>query len=284
MAFPSVKAAAALLLLLVVSGSLAADFSMRSLTVFININKDGSANVEERLLIQINDTQSRELYDITRAAYSDLATWKARTSLSEMRHHVSRAAANITNLRILPQAVERCNPYVPSCHATVIISYTITASSNGSGLIYVDHYKPRTARYSLMPSALSFDQTKTGDLVLPFGTNISVSIPASSDKICFSTLPLNVGEQDFSYSQPADLRYCYYTGAKRVFIWQDSSLSSFQFTYEIESPLESEVIDFFGDAQVRVVGVFTGRDGLAAVIMLAAAAVSIWQLSRVSSR
>lgn len=271
--------AAALLLL---SGIACADFSMRSLNVFFNINKDGSVNAEEKLLMVINGTQSRELYDATRAAYSDLATWKDRTQLSEMRHHISRAATELSGLRVIPQAVSRCNSFIGICYATVQIDYSAPAGQNGSGLVRVERYKPRTAKYYLVQEALSFEQTKTGDLVLPSGTNISIAIPASAQKIYFSTLPQNVeAETDsFRYDQSANVRY--YTGPERVFTWQGDALSKFQFTYEIESPLESEVVEFFGSSQQAVIGMFFGPEGLAALFIAAAAAATLYYFNRLN--
>jgi len=283
MALPSVKLAIALSLCLLLSGIASADFSMRSLSVLININKDGTVHAEERLSLVINGSSSKELYDATRSTYSDLATWKDRTQLSEMRHHVTRANTDISNLRVLPQAIERCNSFVGTCYATVVIDYTVPVGQNGSGLVKVDHYKPRTAKYSLVSDALSFDQTKTGDLILPTGTNISISIPQNSEKIYFSSLPQNLvdASDSFLYDEGANLRY--YTGEKRTFYWQGDMLSKFQFTYEIEAPLESEVIEFFADNQKQITQFFLGPQGLAAIIVLAAAVASAFYLNRVNS-
>lgn len=282
MASSSVKhAAAAAFALLFFTSAALADFSMRSLSVSINVNKDGSANVEERLAVAINGTQSRELYDATRSAYSDLATWKERTGLSEMRHHISRANAEISNIRVTPQAIERCNAFLGTCYSTVAIDYQVMASQNGSGLVRVERYKPRTAKYSLRQDALSFEQTKSGDLVLPAGTDIAIAIPQASEKIYFSTLPQSIGADEFRYDQSANLRY--YIGGKRTFSWQGDALSKFQFTYEIESPLETEVIEFFQDMQRAITDFFFGPQGLAALFIIAAGAASAYYFNRVSS-
>ena len=281
MAASSVKCApAALFALLLFASAASADFSMRSLSVSININKDGSANVEERLSVAINGTQSRELYEATRSAYSDLATWKERTGLSEMRHHISRANTEISNIRVTPQAIERCNAFLGTCYSTVVIDYQVMASQNGSGLVKVERYKPRTAKYYLRQDALSFEQTKSGDLVLPAGTDISIAIPQASEKIYFSTLPQNIGADDsFRYDQSANLRY--YAGSKRTFSWQGDALSKFQFTYEIESPLEAEMIEFFQDTQRTITDFFFGPQGLAALFIIAAGAVSAFYFNRI---
>ncbi len=282
MANPTSKLAAFVLFAVLLSSGIHADFALKSLDVQINVNRDGSANVEERLTLIISGTPSRELYEATRAAYSDLATWKNRTELSEMRHHISRVNTDITNLRIIPQSLESCNTFMGTCRAAVVIDYSVPALKAGSGLIKVDRYKPRTAKYSLLQDALSFEQTKTGDLVLPAGTTISISIPQVTEKIYFSSPPQNLekGDENFRYDQSANLRY--YTGDKRIFNWQGDTLSKFQFSYEIESPLETEVIEFFRDTQNSVVQFFLGPEGLAALILVLASVASIYGFNRVN--
>ena len=270
----------AVFLLLAIAGALSADFRLQSLSVFMNVNQDGSVNVEENLALVMNGS-STQLYQDTRSAYSDLATWQNRTGLSEMRHHVSRAAADITNLRVLPQAISSCNPYVDLCLATVTLDYTVIATSeNGSGLVQVDHYKPRTARYSIQQDALSFDQTQTGDLLLPPNTNITIAIPTEAESIHFSSIPqsLRGDEADFRYDQTSNTRY--YTGQQRIFSWQGDTLSNFQFTYEIEFPLETEVVQFFQSSQNSVISLFLGPEGLAALILIAAGAASVYYFNR----
>ena len=276
------RAAMALFAILLLSGSMRAEFTLRALSVFMNVNQDGSVNVEERLEIMMNGS-SRGLYEDTRAAYSDLATWKNRTGLPEMRHHVSRVSADVANLRVIPQAIERCNPYMNLCHATVVLDYTVLANAqNGSGLVKVDRYKPRTAKYAVQQNALSFEQTKTGDLLLPPNTNITIAIPDAAEKIYFSTIPENLAGQGsaFHYDQSSNMRY--YTGTTRVFDWQGDTLSNFQFTYEIEFPLETEVMEFFRSTQDSVINIFLGPEGIAALIILAAGAATVYYFNRLN--
>jgi hypothetical protein len=281
MGLPSEKWALFGLLLLLSSQCVEADFSLHSLNVFINVNRDGSANVQETLDILVDNSQSRELYEATRFAYSDIGTWGERTKLSDMRHHITRANADISSLRILPQPIERCNSIVGICHGVVVIDYLVAAGENGSGLMSLDPYKPRTLKYSLLPDALSFEQTKTGDLVLPKDTVITFSVPASAEKIYFSTLPSNVAEEPesaFRYDQVANLKY--YVGEKRAFSWKGDTLPKFSFTYEIESPLEAEVLDFFTLWQSGVLSIISGSQGLAVFFLISAAASSAYYFHR----
>ncbi len=272
----------ALFALLLLASLPHADFSMKSLSVFVNVNLDGSANIEEKLEVVVNGSQSRDLYDATRSTYSDLTTWKNLTSLSEMRHHVTRAKTEVTDLRIVPGAIERCNSYMGICYATVTITYRIPAGQNGSGLMKVERYKPRTARYYLQQDALSFEQTKTGDLILPTGTVIAFAIPQGSEKIFFSTVPTNLGDEpdeSFKYDQDSNTRY--YVGSKRIFRWQGNALSKFQFTYEVEMPLESEVVEFFVGSQRSVSDLLFGPQGAAAFFLMFAAAASFYYFNRI---
>ena len=282
----AVRAASIMLFALLLLPSAAhADFSMRSLSVFVNINLDGSANIDEQLEMVINGSQSRDLYDATRASYSDLTTWKTTTGLAEMRHHVTRAKAEVTDLRIIPQAIERCNSFLGTCYATVVIDYKMPASQNGSGLIQVDRYKPRTLRYSLKQDALSFEQTKTGDLILPTGTVISIAIPQNAEKIFFSTVPTSLAgepEEDFKYDSTSNTRY--YIGTRRIFKWSGNALSKFQFTYEVELPLETEVVDFFVDSQTSVSDTIFGPQGLAALFIILTAAASFYYVNRINNQ
>ncbi|MFA6214348.1 MAG: hypothetical protein WC717_03655 [Candidatus Micrarchaeia archaeon] len=271
--------------LLLAAGMPHADFSMKSLSVFVNINLDGSANIDEQLEMVINGSSSRDLYDATRATYSDLTTWKNRTGLPEMRHHVTRAKTEVTELRIIPQAIERCNSFLGTCYATVVIDYKIPAGQNGSGLIQVDRYKPRTLRYSLKQDALSFEQTETGDLILPTGTVISIAIPANAEKIFFSTVPTNLAgepEEDFKYDSTSNTRY--YIGGKRIFKWSGNALSKFQFTYEVELPLETEVVDFFVGSQNTVSDLVFGPQGFAALFIALTAAASFYYVNKVNNQ
>ena len=74
----------------------------------------------------------------------------------------------------------------------------------------------------------------------------------------------------------------YYTGTTRVFDWQGDTLSNFQFTYEIEFPLETEVMEFFRSTQDSVINIFLGPEGIAALIILAAGAATVYYFNRLN--
>ena len=51
----------------------------------------------------------------------------------------------------------------------------------------------------------------------------------------------------------------------------------------MESSLESEVLEFFSYAQKGTLGVFAGPEGLAAAIILASAAASVYYFHRIKA-
>ena len=209
-----IRLAAILFALVLLSMPVRADFSSKSLTVMININPDGSANVEEQLAIIINGSDSENLYETTRTVYSDITTWQTLTQLPDLRQHISGAKADTTNIRITPEPIGNCNSFLGTCQALILMDYNVLAAQNGSGLVAVDRYKPRTARYTLQQDALSFELTKSGDLTLLEGTQLMITVPQPSEDIYFSTTPSNLNDTDassFIYNPTTDLRY--YAGA-----------------------------------------------------------------------
>jgi hypothetical protein len=267
------------ILLILVSFSFA-DFSLKNLTVSININKQGEAYVEEKILIWINSTQSKELYESARLAFSDIASWKNILNLSEVRHHVTRANAEIYNIRVMPQNIEWCNSFLKICQTTMRLDYYIKAGGNGTGLVDVIQYKPRTKKYTLLSNTFSFEQTKTGDLILPEMTKISLTIPQDADKIYFSVNPKNIEENDLYFLFDEKENKKYYYGHLRTFVWEGTSLSKFTLSYEIEFPLESEVVEFFVGMQKSLFLFILSSEGLAGVLILIIASVSFYYLKK----
>ena len=60
---PEKRAAAAIFALLLLAASQHAEFTLRALSVFMNVNQDGSVNVEEHLDITMNGS-SRKRFEI----------------------------------------------------------------------------------------------------------------------------------------------------------------------------------------------------------------------------
>ncbi|MBS3069834.1 hypothetical protein J4441_05710 [Candidatus Micrarchaeota archaeon] len=276
--------AAAFALLFLLSGTAFASFEFRSLSVQISINPDASAHVEEHISIFITGNQSRQIYEDSRL-FNDLSTWRERLQLEEIRHHISRAAADITHFRTRPDPVERCNPQLETCFASLTFDYDIPATAAnfpGGGLIIAQNYKPRTWRYALNPQALSFETSKNGDIIISKQITLSISIPQDSKKIFFSRTPdgLNAAG-DFTRDGSNAL---YYAGTARSFSWSGQTLSQFEFSFEREESLENEVLQFFKSAQERISYLFFSPEGPALLIMLAAVSLSIFYINHIRKR
>jgi len=114
---------------------------------------------------------------------------------------------------------------------------------------------------------------------------ISIAIPQNAEKIFFSTVPTNLAsepEEDFKYDSASNTRY--YIGTKRIFKWSGNALSKFQFTYEVELPLETEVVDFFVGSQNAVSSLIFGPQGMAALFIILAAASSFYYVNKVNNQ
>ncbi len=267
------------LALLIASGLAFAAFEYRTLLVTINLNPDGSSHVEEVISFVVNTSESRELYEST-FRYNQLSDWKERIGLEEMRHHISRAHVDISGLRIRPQPVERCNPFLGICQASLIFDYDVRPTASSPGLLLMDNYKPRTTKYQLVSDALSFDTTKSGDILLEKNTKLAIILPKDAAKIYFSKEPDNLATQEGAeYEVAGNTKY--YAGPERAFSWESQTLSKFELSYEREETLESEVVQFFKNSQEAMARSAFSTEGLASLFIVAVLIVSAIYINRV---
>lgn len=268
-------------------GIATAGFELRSFSVNVNINNDGSSHVEERALIFITTTQSRELYEASRLN-NDLSSWRELLGIEEIRQHVSRASVEIARFRFRAEAPERCNSIAGTCFAPIVFDYdAIPVQKNGSahgGIVDTYTYKPRTTRYALNPAAFSFETSKTGDLLLSKQTTLSITIPQDSQKIFFSRDPDNLADRTGNVIFDSKDNLNYYYGALRTFNWEGQTLSQFELSFEREERLEKEVLQFFKTIQERVSSLLFSAEGPAIMIILAVAAASVVYLNHMRKR
>jgi len=265
-------------IMLVLALPLFAGFEPRSLDVFITLAPDGGAHVAETLNFAITTQESRDIYEAT-FKYNQLSDWKERLGLEDIRHHVSRAQAEFYDLRIKPQSVERCNQFTSQCAASLSFDYEARAGPNVTGLLVADNYKPRATKYSLNENALSFDTTKSGDILLSKTTKLSITLPKDAESIHFSEKPNNLLSDPAAEFEIRD-NVEYYTGTERTFYWQDRTLSKFELTYEREDTLEAEVVQFFRGAQESISRSVFSSQGLASLIIIGIVLASAIYLNR----
>ncbi|MEM3030535.1 MAG: hypothetical protein QXH27_02260 [Candidatus Micrarchaeia archaeon] len=264
----------AFLLLASLAALAAAGFSFSSLSVTIFARPDGSAHVSEDIRIFIDDRPSIEIYDAGIAITNDITSWKVRTNISEVRHHVDRQLVDVRNIIVRPQPRDTCNSFLGTCYATIKMEYDAYPfiengiAIPGTGLFTASRYKPRTTNYSLNARALSFETTKTGEIVLLDNQVLVIRIPPESVVTYIDPLPEAMRERTTPF-----------TGVSS-FTWRGrTTLADFQLRYQIEQPLREEVIEFFSSLEGRARALLFSAEGAALVVLVVVAVVS-WALLR----
>ncbi len=270
-----------LLAIILLSTAVHSAFLLRSLQITIDAQKNGDAKVNERISMFLDSQDSVDLYK-SGLSINDLASWKERTGMSEMRYHVSAANVNIENVRIKPQPLERCNTVDGTCYATIVIDYTAaplpqingTNSSNQTtGMFLMDNYRPRTVRYTLNPDTISTKRTDSGDILLDQYTTLTINIPDDAKLEALQPIPLNlVG----NLTLPSK--------GYHSFTWTNAILPKMELVYTIEDPLETEIIDFFGSLENNVTNLFLGPSGAAIILIVGISLVSYVYFNRVSAK
>jgi hypothetical protein len=269
----------AIAIAILLSAPLFAGFEPRSLEVSILLNPDGGAHVSETVSFVTTTQESRDLYEST-FKYNQLSDWKERLGIEDIRHHISRAQAEFAGLRIKPHSVEKCNQFTSQCQAALSFDYDVSSSANVTGLLVTDNYKPRTTQYSINANALSFDTSKSGDILIDRSAKLILTIPKDAEKIRFSEKPNNLPTDTTGQFEAKDNTE-YYIGPERTFYWQDRTLPKFEFSYEIEQTLESEVVQFFKKSQESISQSVFSSEGLASLLIIAVVLASAIYLNRV---
>lgn len=226
-----------LILLLLISLA-SATFEIESVKVTISdIGTDGSAKVQESIKFLVKGNDSKLYYDSGFKTTDDLSFWSNKTGLKHVRQHVNPAVVSITNFRLQPQPRSGCNPFLDLCHGELIFDYTInpvynkSKMVNGTGLFYVDKYKPRTIRYTLNPEALSFTKTEGGNIILEPDVSLTIKLPQAAKDVKINPSPTSSSS----------------SGGIKKLLWNDVVLVRFSLVFEVEESIDKEVTKFFSD-------------------------------------
>lgn len=156
-----------------------------------------------------------------------------------------------------------CNDFKGTCQATLFLDYdTYPIASNESlfptsSLFIADSFKPRTTRYTLNTYAVTLGASEAGNIVLDRNTNLTLIIPDNAKNMRIQP-------------QPQRFEQGYLQGASfKKYTWTNSVLPDFEFSYEYEETLESEVLGFFGSFQKSAQKSIFGPDGMAILAILA---------------
>lgn len=256
-----------ILVLMMLAGIAFCNFELRALNVSITLNPDGTAHVVEEAHLFINTSQSIELYKQSRTV-NDLSSWTARTEISDLRTHLSRAYVEISNLQVRPGTVQNCNNVAETCYASLVLDYDVyPIRGKTAGLLDASMYKPRTTKYSLRNEVFTFNRSKTDDIILSKNMAIFVAVPDDATRITFSKVPDNFNDADillFKFDSKTGNNYYY--GQKRSFEWSGQTLSQFGMSYELEQSLEDEITQFFSQMQKKIFGSILSAEGLAYIL------------------
>lgn len=255
-----------LIMLLLFASVVCAQFQLQSTDISIKLNEDGSAIVEERvsLLIPSADQYTIQLYQ-SGFNQNTLANWQEITNISDIKTHVSSARTDIRNLIIRPQPLARAG--LEYFRGQIIIDYlaypfyTDGVPVNGTGLVTMSNYKPRTTRYILNENAFSLGRTDTGDIALDRTTTLSITPP--SDAMITYLNPITHELLDAKFPVRAE-----------TLSWTDITLVQFSLAYEVEQTLDKEVSKFFSDFQDKLRSALTSSEGIAALLVAGVLVVS----------
>jgi hypothetical protein len=255
-----------LLILLLLASLASADFLIERVDVTISdIGGDGSARVHESIKFIMLGNYSMSVYD-SGVSNNELSFWSTNIGLKDVKFHVNTANVEVRDLRLRPQPRTKCNPIQGICHGELVLDYlayptyannsTSPKPLSGTGLFSVDNYKPRTKRFTINPSSLSFTTTPEGSVILDKNVYLTIKPPSDS-----TLLDINPKPEDFSSELPA---------RPVTLSWTDIVLVKFSLVFDTEEGIDKEVSDFFSSILKGISDTLSGPHGFA---LLALAAV-----------
>lgn len=249
-----------LLVLLLLAGLANAGFQRSYLTVTVTIAADGSADIREELRFYMDSPDSVDLYKVSLKAANNLAGWRSRMNLQDVRYHADTSVVQTTDTRLQPMSPDTCDYYKNTCYGTFVTEYKIAPPAEGKGIVSIDRYaRPRVIDYTFNPDALLFETSLTGEPYLPDLTTLEIRIPQGSKVTALSPRSAEYAELE---SIPADAT---------KFTWHGRLvLSGMNLKFERKESLLDEVTGFFTALRSTLVTGLTSREGmaLAAVVII----------------
>jgi len=254
----------ALILLLVLAASIHADFLIERVDVAVSdIQEDGSAKVHESIKFVMYGNYSSSIYD-SGISNTELSFWSTNTGLKDVKFHVNPSVVDIRDLRLRPQPRTKCNPIQGICHGELILDYrafptykdnqTLEMESD-TGLFTIEKYKPRTRRFTVNPSALSFTTTPEGNIILDDDVYLTINLPEGGE-----VLDINPQPTGSSYQLPVRIE---------SMTWTDIVLVKFSLIFDVEDSIDKEVSDFFGGIFLGTSRLLGGPQGPAVIVLAA---------------
>lgn len=239
------------------------EFTIKSVDVTINMDEDGSANVQEVVKFYVGGQEAQANY-VSGLSNNELSFWSSTTELPDLRAHLNSEVVNVQNFRIIPQPMKNCNPVTNICLGEISMNYDALPYYNinsgeiieNTGLFSADNYKPRTTKFLVNPDALFFETAEVEHIIrLNSYTTLTINLPEGSKVLEVSPVPDDL--EDISF--PNDLN---------SYTWKNTLLVKFSFIYETEQGLDEEVLNFFSDLYGNLDSLVFGPEGLSIIVIL----------------
>jgi len=210
-----------------------AGFTRTFMTMRIIINDDGSALVKNEIRFYMNSQDSIELYKLSLKTTNNLAGWRQRLGLDDIRYYVDTSKVQIEKVTIQPTSPDTCNFDQTACYGTLSYEYRVKPPIESKGLVTIEKYiKPRVIRYTLNMDALAFPYSEAGEKIIPEMTSVEIILPSDAVNVQISPKPV-----EYLDVIPK--------GATK-FTWQGRLvLTNAELIFERKESLMTEVVGFF---------------------------------------
>jgi hypothetical protein len=253
------------LILLILALGLNAKFTKSYLTVSIEINEDGSANVREEIRFRVEGSQDIDLYKIYLKSVYDLEGWRSRLNMDDIRYHLDQAYVGIYETKIYPSKLDTCDPYQTFCYGTFTFEYKIRSSSDEKGIVFIDKYKkPRIITYRFNQKALLFENTPAGGY-LPEYTTLEIKIPNSK------IISLNPISAEYETKPEYANKFTYHGRLK---------ISDLEIVYEKKESITDEISGFLLYVSQATISWITSKEGIAISIVIILIVISYFLLKK----
>jgi len=210
---------------------------------------------------------------------NELSFWASTSGINEMRMHLYKNVVDVRDLRVLPQPLKKCNPLLDLCHGEIILDYKAYPYYNaetseileGTGLVVMNQYKPRTTRFTINPKAFFFDVSDLQHVIIGEGMILNLNLPTRAKVIEVNPLP-DKGEK------------IVFPNYQSSFSWTNSILVDFYFVYEVEKGLDEEIIEFFSGTYKELGSTLWGIQGLAIVMLVVLLFIFYVSLTSIKSK
>ena len=242
------------------------------MTMQVTVNPDGSALIKNEIRFYMGSQDSIELYKLSLKTTNDIAGWRERLGMNDIRFYVDTSKVQIEKISIQPNSPDTCNYDQTACYGTLSYQYTVKPATNTTGLVEVEKYvSPRVIRYTFDMGAFAFDVSPIGEHYIPERTSVEITLPSDAVNVKISPQPV-----EYLGDVPK--------GATK-FTWQGRLImTNSELSFERKEPLLSEVVAFFDTTLDMAVSWLFSLEGIVLITSLLLIWVGYYLLKQQASR